>query len=65
MRRKLVKYLLHKHGDLSSVPRAHIKKPGVVGAKLFKSQCREGREERLPGAHSLASLANQFTLIRV
>lgn len=30
MRRKIVKYLLHKHGDLSSVPRAHIKKPGMV-----------------------------------
>lgn len=30
MRRKIVKYLLHKHGDLSSVPRAHIKKLGVV-----------------------------------
>ena len=30
MRRKLVKYLLHKHRDLSSVPKAHSKKPGVV-----------------------------------
>lgn len=49
---QLVSHLLHNREDLSSMPRAHTKELDVVAALVSPTLGGEGRDARVPGAHT-------------